>query len=146
MSDRDIEQYFLDIAQVVSTRSTCKRKQVGAVIVRDKCILATGYNGSVRGAPHCTDDECLMEDGHCINTVHAELNAIIQAAKHGTSIDGAIMYVTINPCLSCFKAIANAGIKVIIHRDLYGAVDYSKLRVPAYARPQMFHTPRDVVK
>jgi len=75
------------IAQEVATRSTCDRKNVGAVIVRDKTILSTGYNGSVRGMPHCDDVGHFMENGHCIATVHAEANAIIQAAKNGVAVD-----------------------------------------------------------
>ena len=81
------DEYFMQIAVQVSTRSTCDRKHVGAVIVRDKTILSTGYNGSVRGMPHCDDVGHMMEDGHCVATVHAEANAIIQAAKNGTAID-----------------------------------------------------------
>ena len=73
----------MNIARQVATRSTCPRKHVGAVIVRDRTILSTGYNGSIRGLPHCSDVGCLMEDGHCVATVHAEANAIIQAAKNG---------------------------------------------------------------
>ena len=81
--------YFMNIARQAATRSTCDRKQVGAVIVRDKTILSTGYNGSIRGMPHCDDVGHQMESGHCVATVHAEANAIIQAAKNGVRIDGA---------------------------------------------------------
>jgi dCMP deaminase len=83
------DEYFMNIARVVASRSTCERKFVGAVIVRDKTILSTGYNGSIRGMPHCTDVGHMMEDGHCVATIHAESNAIIQAAKNGAAIDGA---------------------------------------------------------
>ncbi|NIR82527.1 MAG: deaminase, partial [Gammaproteobacteria bacterium] len=76
----------------------CPRKHVGAVIVRDKTILSTGYNGSIRGLPHCDEVGHMMEDGHCVRTIHAEINAIIQAAKNGTRIDGASIYVTASPC------------------------------------------------
>jgi dCMP deaminase len=92
---------------------------VGAVVVRDKTILSTGYNGSVRGMPHCDDVGHMMEDTHCIATVHAEANAIIQAAKNGTAIDGADIYVTASPCWNCFKLIANSGIKRIFYMEFY---------------------------
>jgi len=92
------DDYFMNIAREVSTRSTCDRKFVGSVIVRDKSILATGYNGSIRGLPHCDEEGHLMEDGHCVRTVHAEANAIVQAARHGARIDGATIYVTASPC------------------------------------------------
>jgi hypothetical protein len=89
------DQYFMNIAQVVASRSTCPRKFVGAVIVRDRTILSTGYNGSIRGMPHCTDaGGHMMENDHCVATIHAEANAIIQAAKNGVVIDGAMIYVT----------------------------------------------------
>jgi len=113
------DQYFMQIAVQVATRSTCDRKHVGAVIVRDKTILSTGYNGSVRGMPHCDDVGHIMEDGHCVATVHAEANAIIQAAKNGTSIDGADIYVTASPCWNCFKLIANGGIKRVFYMEFY---------------------------
>jgi len=109
----------MNIAKEVATRSTCSRKHVGAVIVRDKTILSTGYNGSVRGLPHCDDDGHMMEDGHCVRTIHAETNAIIQAAKNGTRIDDAAIYVTASPCWNCFKTICNAGIQRIIFGEFY---------------------------
>ena len=111
--------YFKKLAEVVSTRSTCNRKMVGAVIVRDRNILATGYNGSIRGLEHCTEVGCMMENGHCVRTVHAEANAITQAAKHGTRVDGATVYVTASPCWNCFKLLANSGIKRICFSELY---------------------------
>jgi dCMP deaminase len=113
------DDYFMNIAREVSTRSTCDRKFVGAVIVRDKSILATGYNGSVRGLPHCDEDGHLMEDGHCVRTVHAEANAIVQAARAGVRIDGAGIYVTASPCWGCFRLIANAGITRIAFGEFY---------------------------
>jgi len=111
--------YFMRIAQVVSSRSTCPRKFVGAVIVRDKTILSTGYNGSIRGMPHCSDEGHMMENGHCVATIHAEANAIIQSAKNGVNIDGATIYVTASPCWSCFKQIANSGIRRICYGEFY---------------------------
>ena len=113
------DEYFMNIAREVATRSTCSRKHVGAVIVRDRTILSTGYNGSVRGLPHCDDAGHMMEDGHCVRTLHAEANAIIQAAKNGTRIDGAAIYVTASPCWSCFKTIANAGLQKIFFGEFY---------------------------
>ena len=111
--------YFMNIARQAATRSTCDRKHVGAVIVRDKTILSTGYNGSIRGMPHCDDVGHLMEAGHCVGTVHAEANAIIQAAKNGVRIEGAELYTTASPCWSCFKLIANGGIRTIYYGEFY---------------------------
>ena len=115
----DWDTYFMNIAKEVATRATCPRKSVGAVIVKDRRILSTGYNGSIRGMPHCTDVGCDMEDGHCVATVHAEANAIIQAARNGVCIDGADIYVTASPCWNCFKLIANSGIKRIYYGEFY---------------------------
>jgi dCMP deaminase len=112
-------RYFMNLALQAATRSTCPRKSVGAVIVRDKAVLATGYNGSLRGLPHCTDVGCLMENDHCVRTVHAEANAILQAARHGTGIEGADIYVTASPCWNCFKLIANAGIGRVFFGEFY---------------------------
>ncbi|MBK6917818.1 MAG: dCMP deaminase family protein [Deltaproteobacteria bacterium] len=109
----------MDIAAVIATRATCARKHVGAVIVRDRTILSTGYNGSIRGTPHCDEAGHLMEDGHCVRTIHAEINAVIQAAKNGTAIEGASIYVTASPCWNCFKAIANAGIRRVVFGEFY---------------------------
>jgi dCMP deaminase len=111
--------YFMNIARQAATRSTCDRKHVGAVIVRDKTILSTGYNGSIRGMPHCDDVGHLMDDGHCVATVHAEANAIIQAAKNGVRIEGAEIYTTASPCWNCFKLISNAGIRTIYYGEFY---------------------------
>ncbi|MEM5811889.1 MAG: cytidine/deoxycytidylate deaminase family protein [Candidatus Aenigmatarchaeota archaeon] len=117
------DEYFMEIAKVVAKRSTCKRAAVGAVIVKDKRILTTGYAGAPKGMPHCLDVGCLIksivkENGkteeHCLRTVHAEMNAIIQAALHGVSTDGATIYTTHFPCYNCAKVIINAGIKRIV--------------------------------
>jgi dCMP deaminase len=115
----DWHQYFMNIASEVASRSTCDRKHVGAVIVRDKTILSTGYNGSVRGLPHCDDVGHMMVDGHCVATIHAEANAIIQAAKNGVRVDGADIYITASPCWNCFKIVSNAGIKNIYYGEFY---------------------------
>ena len=113
------DDYFMSIARTVAARSTCDRKFVGAVIVRDRIILATGYNGSIRGLPHCDDEGHLMEDGHCVRTVHAEANAIVQAARAGVRIDAASIYVTASPCWGCFRLIANAGITRVAFGEFY---------------------------
>jgi dCMP deaminase len=115
----DWHQYFMNIADEVATRSTSDRKHVGAVIVRDKTILSTGYNGSVRGLPHCDDVGHMMEDNHCVATIHAEANALIQAARNGVRVDGADIYVTASPCWHCFKMVSNAGIKSIYYGEFY---------------------------
>jgi dCMP deaminase len=112
-------EYFMKIAEQVATRSTCDRKHIGAVIVKDKTILSSGYNGSLRGAPHCDDAGHDMENGHCVRTVHAEANAVAQAAKNGVRIDEAELYVTASPCLTCFKLIANCGIQTIFYKEFY---------------------------
>ena len=113
------DEYFMAIAREVATRSTCDRKHVGAVIVRDKMILTTGYNGSIRGLPHCDDEGHLMEDGHCVRTVHAEANAIVQAARSGVRLDAGDIYVSASPCFGCFKLIANAGLRRIVFGEFY---------------------------
>ncbi|HLV68149.1 MAG TPA: dCMP deaminase family protein [Polyangiaceae bacterium] len=113
------DEYFMSIAREVATRSTCDRKHVGAVIVRDRMILATGYNGSIRGLSHCDDDGHMMEDGHCVRTVHAEANAIVQAARNGVRVDQGDIYITASPCFGCFKLIANAGLRRIVYGEFY---------------------------
>ncbi len=112
-------EYFMKIAEQVATRSTCDRKHIGAVIVRDKTILSTGYNGSLRGAPHCDEVGHDMENGHCVRTVHAEANAVAQAAKNGVALLDAEVYVTASPCLTCFKLLANSGIRTIYYKEFY---------------------------
>jgi len=113
------EEYFMNIAKEIATRATCDRNHVGAVIVRDKNILSTGYNGSISGLPHCDENGHEMENGHCVRTIHAEANAIVQAARNGVGIDGAEIYITASPCYNCFKMIANAGIKKINYGKFY---------------------------
>jgi dCMP deaminase len=113
------DRYFMNLAVQAGTRSTCPRKAVGAVIVRDRAILATGYNGSIRGLDHCTDVGCLIVNDHCVRTVHAEANAILQAARHGVRIEGADIYVTASPCWDCFKLIANAGLGKVFFGEFY---------------------------
>lgn len=118
------DEYFLQLADLVATRSTCLRRQVGAVLVRDKRIIATGYNGAARGLSHCLDIGCLREEmdipsGHryeLCRGVHAEQNAIINAAYYGTSTRDAVLYCSDQPCLMCARMIINAGIVRVVHR------------------------------
>lgn len=121
-------QYFMTITRQVAERSTCSRAKVGAVIVRDKNILATGYNGAPAGMPHCIDVGCLIyqsrtPDGeieeNCFRTIHAEINAIAQAAKNGSSIKDASIYITHTPCIHCLKVLVNTGIKEIYYESAY---------------------------
>ena len=113
------ETYFMNIAVEVATRSTCDRKHVGAVIVKDKTILSTGYNGSIKGLPHCDEAGHEMVEDHCIRTTHAEANTIVQAAKNCVEIKNGEIYITASPCYNCFKLIANAGIKSIYFLEFY---------------------------
>ena len=113
------EDYFMNIAKEVATRSTCNRKHVGAVIVRNKTILATGYNGSISGLGHCDEDGHDMVNGHCVRTIHAEANAIVQSARNGVGIDEGEIYVTASPCYDCFKLITNSGIKKVFFGEFY---------------------------
>jgi len=121
------DEYFMGITQLVSKRSTCLRRKVGAVIVKDKQILTTGYNGAPRGLLHCLEVGCLREKNKIISGerqelcrgLHAEQNAIVQAALCGVSIAGSTLYCTNQPCITCAKMIVNSGIKKIIYRDIY---------------------------
>ena len=139
MSDRlSWDAYFLQITRQVAERSTCTRAKVGAVIVRRKSILASGYNGAPSGMPHCSDVGCLIykstnPDGeteeNCFRTIHAEINAIAQAARNGTSIEGATIYVTHSPCIHCLKVLVNSGIEAIY-----------------YDRPYKLHTLEEILR
>lgn len=121
------DQYFIEITRLVATRTTCLRRGVGAVLVKDRNILATGYNGVPSGITHCGDTGCLRdkmkvpsgERHELCRGLHAEQNAIIQAARHGTNIDGATLYCTTMPCIICTKMIINAGIKKVVYREGY---------------------------
>ena len=136
------DEYFMAIAREVATRSTCDRKHVGAVIVRDRMILATGYNGSVRGLPHCDDEGHLMEEGHCVRTVHAEANAVVQAARNGVRVDRGAIYVTASPCFTCFKLIANAGLVRIVYGQFYR--DERIFSMSQQLRIELVHLPLEV--
>jgi len=121
------DHYFFEITKLVATRSTCVRRDVGAVIVKDKRILATGYNGAPSGLPHCLDVGCLREElkipsgerQEICRGIHAEQNALIQAARFGISVDGAMIYVTHHPCVVCAKLLINAGIREICYLEDY---------------------------
>jgi dCMP deaminase len=121
------KEYFIGIARLVSKRSTCTRRKVGAVVVRDKRVLATGYNGAPTGLSHCAETGCIREKmgvpsgqrHELCRGLHAEQNAIIQAAYHGISIQDAILFCTTLPCSICFKMIINAGIKEIVYEEGY---------------------------
>ena len=115
----DWDTYFMKIAHDVALRSTCDRAYVGAVLVREKRILTTGFNGSPAGLPHCDEEGHLLVEGHCVRTIHAEQNAIIQAALHGVSTKGATCYVTHFPFLICAKALINAGVVRIVFDNQY---------------------------
>ena len=120
MARQGWDEYFLNIARQVSTRATCPRKSVGAVIVRDRTILSTGYNGSARGLPHCTDVGCMMDEGnHCVRVVHAEVNAVAQAAAQGIRLEGATLYCLLSPCWPCFRTLVNAGVREMIYETFY---------------------------
>lgn len=120
------DAYFMQIAHLVKTRATCPRRQVGAVVVRDRHILTTGYNGAPKGLPHCPEGGAehdwpvgCMRAGHCIRSLHAEQNALLQAAMLGIACQGATMYVTCQPCNTCAKMIINAGISRVIYEGDY---------------------------
>jgi len=132
----------MGIAEQVARRSTCNRAQVGAIIVRQKRILTTGYNGAPRGMPHCTEAGCEIVDGHCVRTIHAEQNAIIQAAVHGVSIEGGDIYTTHHPCVTCAKMIINAGLRRVVYSSVY--YDPLSARWLAEAGVEVIHLDRPV--
>ena len=113
------DEYFLEMATHAATRATCDRLHVGCVLVRDRDVLATGYNGSIAGTPHCDDVGHDMVDGHCVATVHAEQNAICMAARNGHATRGATAYVTHYPCWLCFKLLAQSGIVRVVYGTKY---------------------------
>jgi len=124
------DEYFLKLAMLVSERATCPRMHCGAVLVRDKRILSTGYNGSIPGDDHCEDIGCWVVDNHCIRTIHAEMNALLQCAIHGISTKGATAYVTNMPCTNCAKSLIAAGIKeVVIFSDYHDTLAEEFFRI-----------------
>jgi dCMP deaminase len=125
MARPELDDYFMEIAKVVASRSTCLRRKAGAVLVKDKRILSTGYNGVPKGLPHCEDTGCPRADypsgthHELCRAVHSEQNAIVQAAIHGVSIEGATLYCTLQPCIICTKMLINAGIRRVVFREDY---------------------------
>ena len=146
MNRPDWDAYFMKIAEDVSTRAICVKRRVGAVVVKGNQILATGYNGAPKGFKHCTEDTCLRkklkvpsgERHELCRGLHAEQNAIIQAAVHGVSIEGGTMYCTYQPCVICVKMIVNAGILRLVYAGGYPdelarqMLKESKLKVDKY--------------
>jgi dCMP deaminase len=133
--------YFLKLAMLASERSTCPRMHCGCVFVKDRFVLATGYNGSLPGHPHCEDVGCLIVENHCVRTNHAEINALTQAAIHGVNIKGATAYITNMSCTTCAKALIAAGImRVVVFTDFHDTlatkfytesnVEITKLEMP----------------
>ena len=120
------DTYFMQITEIVASRSTCDRAVVGCVLVnKDHRIVSTGYNGSVAGNPHCDDVGHTMRDGHCIATIHAEMNALLYCAKEGIPTKDTICYVTHFPCLNCTKALIQAGIREVVYKNAYRVDDYA---------------------
>ncbi len=114
------DEYFLKLAMLASERSTCPRMHCGCVLVKDRFVISTGYNGSIPGQPHCEDAGCLVVDNHCVRTNHAEMNALIQAAIHGANTTGSTAYITNMSCTTCAKALIAAGIqRVVVFSDFH---------------------------
>ncbi|MDC2863342.1 ComE operon protein 2 [Bacillus sp. BP-3] len=134
------DQYFMTQSHLLSLRSTCTRLAVGATIVRDKRIIAGGYNGSIAGGVHCIDEGCYVIDNHCVRTIHAEMNALLQCAKFGAKTDGAEIYVTHFPCLHCCKAIIQSGITAVYYAQDYKNHPYA-LELFEQANVRIKHVP-----
>ena len=120
------DEYFMAQSHLLSLRSTCSRLSVGATIVKDKRIVSGGYNGSLKGDEHCIDVGCKVVEGHCVRTIHAEINAILQCSRFGVGTEGATIYVTHFPCLNCTKSIIQAGIKEICYANDYRNNEYAR--------------------
>lgn len=119
------DEYFLKLAMLASERATCPRMHAGCVIVNNRNVVATGYNGSIPGDEHCEDVGCKVIDNHCVRTVHSEINALAQAAKHGSSVNNSTAYVTNMPCTNCAKALIAAGInQVVVFTDFHDTLAY----------------------
>lgn len=117
------DEYFMKLAMLASERATCPRMHCGCVLVKDRFVLATGYNGSLPGQPHCTDVGCLLVDDHCVRTNHAEINAVCQAVRHGVNLVGAWAYVTNMPCTTCAKVLIAAGVRrVVVFSDYHSTL------------------------
>lgn len=137
------DDYFLQMAEVVAKRGTCSRLFAGAVLVKDGMVLSTGYNGAPRGLPHCTEVGHRIVDGHCVRTIHAEVNTIIQAAYHGVSTKDATLYALFFPCEYCAKMLINAGISRLVFRNIYKNMDLPYIRkLFRDAQVKMKHLPK----
>lgn len=136
------DQYFMAQSHLLANRSTCTRLAVGATIVRDKRIIAAGYNGSISGGVHCIDDGCYVIEGHCVRTIHAEMNAILQCAKFGVPTQGAEIYVTHFPCLQCCKGIIQSGIKKVYYANDYKNNPYA-IELFESANVETIHVPKE---
>ena len=138
------DEYFAAQALLIANRSTCKRAKVGAVLVKDNKVISTGYNGSVSGTEHCIDHECLVIDGHCVRTLHAEVNAILQGAERGVP-KGFTAYVTHFPCLNCTKQLLQVGCKRVVYINQYRIDDYVQYLYKE-KEVELVHLPLDDVK
>jgi dCMP deaminase len=136
------DQYFSNIATSVAARSTCPRLSVGAILVKDKHVISTGYNGAPRDGTHCIQAGCEIVDNHCVRVIHAEANAIIYASE---SPRYSVAYVTHSPCLECFKLLYQAGIKRIVYTEPYKLVNYQKiLGISNNSMPDVVQLAQDV--
>lgn len=144
----NLDEYFMAMAMTASLRATCDRRKVGCILVgADGQVLSTGYNGSLPGSPHCDDTSHMMINGHCVRTLHSEMNALMHAAKRGTAVDGATAYVTTFPCHTCFKLLTMAGIRRIVYLDPYEDITHRHdamalvtdilCEIPCHRRPRL---------
>ena len=138
------DEYFAAQALLISNRATCNRAKVGAVLVKDNKVIATGYNGSVSGTDHCLEDGCLMVEGHCVRTIHAEVNAILQGAERGIP-KGFTAYVTHFPCLNCTKQLLQVGCKRVVYIHQYRIDEYAEY-LYREKEVELVHLPLEVVK
>jgi len=144
------DEYFMEVAQVVAKRSTCLRRSVGAVVVKDKRILATGYNGAPTGLPHCAEVGCLREKlgipsgerTEICRGLHAEQNALVQAARYGISLEGSTIYCTTEPCVTCSKMLINAGIRRVVYKEPYADQLGREMLAAAGVRSEQFPSGR----
>lgn len=136
------DQFFMAQSHLLALRSTCTRLAVGAVVVRDNRVIAGGYNGSISGDEHCIDEGCYVVDNHCVRTIHAEMNALLQCAKYGTPTNEAIVYVTHFPCLPCTKSLIQAGIRRIFYANDYKNNEYAQ-QLLERAGVDVVHVPFD---
>lgn len=139
------DQFFMAQSHLLALRSTCTRLSVGATIVRENRMIAAGYNGSISGDDHCIDQGCYVVDNHCVRTIHAEANALLQCAKYGTPTQGASIYVTHFPCLNCTKSIIQAGITTVYYAEDYKNHPYA-VELFQKAGVRLKHVPFDEKK